>query len=122
MNSRVEEREGAAHGPGHDGLSRVVVASLLVLIVAGLALAAVFAVKDRSNRSRQPVGQSSVSTTDQTPRAGTSSTPPPGKTAAPAMDAAEVAASVDPWVVELTVKRAGGATDMGTGIVLTSDG
>ena len=38
------------------------------------------------------------------------------------MDPAQVAAAVDPWLVELTIKRAGGATVTGNGIVLTSDG
>jgi S1-C subfamily serine protease len=103
-------------------MPRVVVVSLVVLIVAGLALAVVLVVKDRSTGSKKPAGQSSVSTTDTTPGAQTSSIPTPGSTAAGALDPAKVAAAVNPWLVELTIKRPSGATDTGNGIVLTSDG
>jgi S1-C subfamily serine protease len=122
MSSPVEEPEGIAPGSGRDNVPRAVVVSLLVLIVAGLALAVVLVVKDRSTGSKKPAGQSSVSTTDTTPGARTSSTPTPGSTAAGALDPAKVAAAVNPWLVELTIKRPSGATDTGNGIVLTSDG
>ena len=99
-----------------------VVAALVVLIVAGLVLAVVLVLKDRSTGPKQPAGQSSVSTTDQTPGAAASSAPPSGNAAAAALDPAQVASAVDPWLVQLTIKRPAGATATGNGIVLTSDG
>jgi len=109
----------------------VVVISMVVLIVVGLVLAIVLVVKDRSP-SPKPASHASVSTTDTTPGAQassppgsqTSSTPTPANTAAAggALDPAKVAAAVNPWLVELTIKRPSGATDTGNGIVLTSDG
>jgi S1-C subfamily serine protease len=109
----------------------VVVISIVVLIVVGLVLAIVLVVKDRKT-SPKPAGQSSVATTDTTPGAQasstpgsqTSSTPTPANTAAAggALDPAKVAAAVNPWLVELTIKRPNGATDTGNGIVLTPDG
>src|SRR5947207_3825677 len=126
MSSPVEEREGEAERTARAIVPRAVVVSMVVLIVVGLALAVVLVVKDRSTGPKQPAGQSSVSTTDTTPGAQTSptsSTPTLGNTAsAAALDPAGVAAVVDPWVVELTIKRPGGATDTGNGIVLTPDG
>jgi S1-C subfamily serine protease len=122
MSSPGEEPEGIAPRSAGDIVPRVVVVSLVVLIVAGLALAVVLVVKNRSTGSKKPAGQSSVSTTDTTPGAQTSSTPTPANTAAGALDPAKVAAAVNPWLVELTIKRPGGATDTGNGIVLTSDG
>lgn len=127
MSSPVEEHEGEAPRTARDAGPRVVVVSLVVLIVVGLALAIVLVVKNRSTGSKQPASQSSVSTTDTTPRAqssSTSSTPTPESTASAgaALDPARVAAAIDPWLVQLTIKRPGGATDTGNGIVLTSDG
>ena len=121
MSSPVEG-EAAARGTGRDNLPRVVVAALVVLIVAGLVLAVVLVLKDRSTGPKQPAGQSSVSTTDQTPGAAASSAPPSGNAAAAALDPAQVASAVDPWLVQLTIKRPAGATATGNGIVLTSDG
>lgn len=122
MSSPVEEPEGIAPRTAGDIVPRVVVVSLVVLIVAGLALAVVLVVRNRSTGPKHPAGQNSVSTTDTTPGAQTSSTPTPGSTAAGALDPTKVAAAVNPWLVELTIKRPGGATDTGNGIVLTSDG
>lgn len=121
MSSPVEEQEGIAPRTARDLLPRVVVVSLVVLIVLGLVLAIVLVVKDRSPSSK-PASQSSVSTTDTTPGSQTSSTPTPANTAAGALDPAKVAAAVDPWLVQLTIKRPDGATDTGNGIVLTPDG
>lgn len=130
MSSPVEEQEGIAPRTARDLLPRVVVISMVVLIVAGLVLAIVLVVRDRSP-SPKPASQSSVSTTDATPGAQassppgsqTSSTPTPANTAAAgALDPAKVAAAVNPWLVELTIKRPNGATDTGNGIVITSDG
>lgn len=123
MSSPLEEQEGIAPRTARDLLPRVVVVSMVVLIVVGLALAVVLVVRDRSPGSK-PAAQSSVSTTETTPPAQTSSTPTPANTAAAggALDPAKVAAAVDPWLVELTIKRPNGATDTGNGIVLTPDG
>src|SRR5438309_1070792 len=76
MSSPVEG-EAAARGTGRDNLPRVVVAALVVLIVAGLVLAVVLVLRDRSTGPKQPAGQRSVSTTDQTP--GVSATATPGQ-------------------------------------------
>src|SRR2546429_2400462 len=122
MSSPVEEREGEAERTARDIVPRAVVVSMVVLIVVGLALAVVLVVKDRSTGPKQPAGQSSVSTTDTTPGVQASSTPTPANTAAGALDPAKVAAAVDPWLVQLTIKRPSGATDTGNGIVLTADG
>ena len=122
MSSPGEEPEGIAPRSAGDIVPRVVVVSLVVLIVAGLALAVVLVVRNRSTGSKKPAGQNSVSTTDTTPGAQTSSTPTPGSTAVGALDPTKVAAAVNPWLVELTIKRPGGATDTGNGIVVTSDG
>ena len=121
MSSPVEEPEGIAPRTARDLLPRVVVISMVVLIVVGLVLAIVLVVKDRKT-SPKPASQSSVSTTDTTPGVQASSTPTPANTAAGALDPAKVAAAVDPWLVQLTIKRPGGATDTGNGIVLTADG
>ena len=130
MSSPVEEQEGITPRTARDLLPRVVVISMVVLIIAGLVLAIVLVAKDRSP-SPKPASQSSVSTTDTTPGAQsssppgsqTSSTPAPVNTAAAgALDPAKVAAAVNPWLVELTIKRPNGATDTGNGIVITSDG
>jgi S1-C subfamily serine protease len=125
VSSPVEEQEGIAPRTARDLLPRVVVVSMVVLIVVGLVLAIVLVVRDRKT-SPKPASQSSVSTTDTTPGAqasSTSSTPTPGNTAsAAALDPAKVAAAVDPWLVQLTINRPGGATDTGNGIVLTPDG
>ena len=121
MSSPVEEPEGIAPRTARDLLPRVVVISMVVLIVVGLVLAIVLVVKDRKT-SPKPASQSSVSTTDTTPGVQASSTPTPGNTAAGALDPAKVAAAVDPWLVQLTIKRPSGATDTGNGIVLTADG
>jgi S1-C subfamily serine protease len=118
MSSPVEEQEEAPHGAGRDSLARGVVAALVVLIVAGLALAVVLIVRDRPKHTNQP-GQASVSTTDVPPSAAPSSIPMP---AAVATDAAGLAAYVNPWVVEMTIKRAGGTQAAGTGIVLNARG
>jgi S1-C subfamily serine protease len=123
MSSPVGEQEGITPRTARDILPRVVVVSMVVLIVIGLALAVVLVVRDRSSKTK-PSAQSSVSTTDTTPGAQPSSTPTPANTAAAAggLDPAKVAAAVDPWLVELTIKRPSGATDTGNGIVITSDG
>ena len=121
MSSPVEEPEGIAPRTARDLLPRVVVISMVVLIVVGLVLAIVLVVKDRKT-SPTPASQSSVSTTDTTPGVQASSTPSPANTAAGALDPAKVAAAVDPWLVQLTIKRPSGATDTGNGIVLTADG
>lgn len=121
MSSPLGGQGGAAPPTRHDTLSRVVVAAMVLLIVVGLVVAGVLVARDHSKSSSQPAGRSAVSTTDATPGAGTSPTSPPARTGA-ALDAAKVAATIDPWLVELTIKRPDGATDTGTGIVLTSDG
>ncbi|HEX9316312.1 MAG TPA: S1C family serine protease [Actinomycetota bacterium] len=121
MSSPVEEQEGIAPRTARDLLPRVVVISMVVLIAVGLVLAIVLVVKDRKT-SPKPASQSSVSTTDTTPGVQASSTPTPANTAAGALDPAKVAAAVDPWLVQLTIKRPSGATDTGNGIVLTADG
>jgi S1-C subfamily serine protease len=122
MSSPVGEQEGIAPRTARDILPRVVVVSMVVLIVVGLALAVVLVVRDRSSKTK-PSAQSSVSTTDTTPGAQPSSTPTPANTAAAGgLDPAKVAAAVDPWLVELAIKRPSGATDTGNGIVLTPDG
>jgi len=121
VSSPVEEQEGIAPRIARDLLPRVVVISMVVLIVVGLVLAVVLVVKDRKT-SPKPASQSSVSTTDTTPGARASSTPTPANTAAGALDPAKVAAAVDPWLVQLAIKRPSGATDTGNGIVLTADG
>jgi S1-C subfamily serine protease len=117
------------------------VVCIVALIVVGLVVAVVLVVRDRPSALRQPAGKppaspqpvtSTASTspagtptgtpTAETPTAGTSPSPSPANTAAPAIDLAAVAASVDPVVVNITVKRASGAVGAGTGIVLTSNG
>src|SRR2546430_14765629 len=126
MSPPVEEQEGPAQRTRRDIAPRAVVVSLVVLIVVGLVLAVVLVVRDRSTSTKQPAGQSSVATTDTPPGARTSptsSTPTPGNTAAAAaLDPTKVAAAVNPWLVELTITRPGGATATGNGIVLTSHG
>src|SRR2546428_7538561 len=124
MSPPVEEQEGPAQRTRRDIAPRAVVVSLVVLIVVGLVLAVVLVVRDRFTSTKQPAGQSSVATTDTPPGARTSptsSTPTPGNTAA-ALDPTKVAAAVNPWLVDLTITRPGGATDTGNGMVLTSDG